>query len=243
MVHEFPFVYWSHQMLPPRGVYVDLSSFRLCLCIQPGIMMKANEVRRDAMSTVITKLHTEHVRLGRLVRLLNHQSCLRTDASAPDIALLVDALCYLTRFPDVDHHVIEDRMVDVLLAKKALSVDVGREIESQHATLIRDGRDLLRDLESAVRGENMSQELVDIRIRLYAERLRHNMVVEELTLFPAAEKSLSEEDWRTVEGANSQARPDPLFDREPEKQFTELFRVIKAEAATASAETPFLTDF
>lgn len=226
-------------MVPVRVDDVDLSSFRVCLNIQPGTMMKANEVRRDVMSTVIAKLQTEHVRLARLVRLLNHQSCLRTDASAPNIALLVDALCYLTRFPDVSHHVIEDRMVDVLLAKKALSVEVGQEIESQHATLIRDGRDLLRDLESAVRGENMSQELVDIRIRLYAERLRHNMVVEELTLFPAAEKSLSEEDWRTVEGANSQARPDPLFDNEPDHQFAELFRVITTEATTVSAEFPF----
>lgn len=191
------------------------------------------------MSTVIAKLHTEHVRLARLVRLLNHQSCLRTDASAPNIALLVDVLCYLTRFPDVDHHVIEDRMVEVLLAKKALPVDVGHEIESQHATLVRDGRDLLRDLESAVRGENMSQDLVDIRIRLYAERLRHNMIIEELTLFPAAEKSLNEDDWRTVEGANAQTRPDPLFDNEPDKQFAALFRVIAAEAATVSAEFLF----
>ena len=189
------------------------------------------------MSTVIAKLHTEHVRLARLVRLLNHQSCLRTDASAPNVALLVDALCYLTRFPDVDHHVIEDRMVEVLLEKKALPVDIGGEIESQHATLIRNGRDLLRDLESAVRGENMSQELVDIRIRLYAERLRHNMVVEELTLFPAAQKSLSEADWRTVEGAGSQARPDPLFDNEPDERFAELFRVINTEATAVSAES------
>jgi hemerythrin-like domain-containing protein len=191
------------------------------------------------MNTVIAKLQTEHVRLARLAHLLSHQSCLRTDASAPNIALLVDALCYLTRFPDVSHHVIEDRMVDVLLAKKALSVEVGQEIESQHATLIRDGRDLLRNLESAVRGENMSEELVDIRIRLYAERLRHNMVVEELTLFPAAEKSLSEADWRAVERASSQARPDPLFDSEPDERFAELFRVITAEATTVSAEFPF----
>jgi hypothetical protein len=182
----------------------DLSSFRVCLSMQHGTMMKANEVRRNVMSTLIAKLHTEHVRLAGLVRLLNHQSCLRTDASAPNIALLVDALCYLTRFPDVSHHVIEDRMVDVLLAKKALSAEIGQEIESQHATLIRDGRDLLRDLESAVREENMSQELV-----------------------------------RTVEGASSQARPDPLFDNEPDERFAELFRVITAEATTVSAEFPF----
>ena len=93
------------------------------------------------MRTIIEKLCTEHVRLARFgARLLNGHSCQRTDASAPNIALLVDALCYLTRFPDISHHVIEDRMVEKLLAKKALSIEFGHEIETQHQALIRDGR-------------------------------------------------------------------------------------------------------
>jgi len=37
----------------------------------------------------------------------------------------------LTCFPDLAHHVIEDRMVEKLLAKRALSVEFGQEIESQ----------------------------------------------------------------------------------------------------------------
>ena len=193
------------------------------------------------MRTVIEKLHTEHIRLERLVRLLNGQSCLRTDATAPNIALLVDALCYLTRFPDVTHHVIEDRIVEKLLAKQALSIEFGHEIEAQHAALIRDGRDLLRDLESAARGGNMSQELVDVRVRLYAERLRHNMVVEELTLFPAAEKYLSDADWSAIEDHGEVGRADPLFDAEVDERFGELYRVITAEAKAASVDEFFLS--
>ena len=194
------------------------------------------------MYTVIEKLHTEHIRLECLVRLLNGQSCLRTDATAPNIALLVDALCYLTRFPDVTHHVIEDRIVEKLLARKALSIEFGHEIEVQHAALIRDGRDLLRDLESATRGGNMSQELVDVRVRLYAERLRHNMAVEELTLFPAAEKYLSGADWSAIERHGELGRPDPLFDAEVDERFAELYRVITAEAKAASVEGISLSD-
>ncbi|MFM0209516.1 hemerythrin domain-containing protein [Paraburkholderia sediminicola] len=191
------------------------------------------------MRTIIEKLCTEHLRLARLVRLLNGHSCQRTDASAPNIALLVDALCYLTRFPDISHHVIEDRMVEKLLAKKALSVEFGHEIETQHQTLIRDGRDLLQDLESAVRGENMSQELVDSRVQLYAERLRHNMVIEELTLFPAAEKNLNDEDWSEIENAGAYGQADPLFEGAVDERFAQLYRVITAEATVASVEEPF----
>ena len=87
--------------------------------------------------------------------------------------MLVVALCYLTRFPDVPHHLLEDRMDERLLAKKALTAESGHEIEEQHTTLIQDRRDLLRDLGAATRGENMSQKLVDTRIQIYAERLRH----------------------------------------------------------------------
>lgn len=191
------------------------------------------------MRAIIEKLHTEHVRLAGLVRLLNLHSCQRTDATAPNIGLLVDVLCYLTRFPDLAHHVIEDLMVEKLLAKKALAVELGQEIETQHQILIRDGRDLLRDLESAVRSENMSQELVDNRIRIYAERLRHNMVIEELTLFPAAEKNLNDEDWSEIENAGAYGQSDPLFEGGVDERFAQLYRVITAEATVASVEEPF----
>lgn len=52
--------------------------------------------------------------------------------------------------------------------------------------MISQGHELLRGLEAAAREENMSQESVEIRAPLYAERLRHNMTIEKLTLFPAA---------------------------------------------------------
>jgi hemerythrin-like domain-containing protein len=188
------------------------------------------------MSNVIEKLHTEHLRLTQVVRLLNDQSNLRTDATAPNIGLLVDALCYLTRFPDVTHHVLEDRMVERLLAKRALAAEFGHEIEAQHTTLIQEGRDLLRDLEAATRGENMSQELVDNRVRLYAERLRHNMAIEELTLFPAARKGLDEEDWHAIEDIGVQGQADPLFDGEADEQFAQLYQVITEEASSVHTD-------
>lgn len=194
------------------------------------------------MRVIVEKLQAEHVRLARLVGLLNLHSCQRTDATAPNIALLVDVLCYLTRFADLAHHVIEDRMVEKLLAKKALAVELGCEIETQHQVLIRDGRDLLRDLESAVRGENMSQQLVDSRVRLYAERLRHNMAIEELTLFPAAEKCLSSAEWHEIESSGAYAQPDPLFDATVDERFAELYRVIATEASAAGVHEPFAQD-
>ena len=54
----------------------------------------------------------------------------------------------------------------------------------------------------------MSWLLLETNLRLYAERLRHNMAVEELALFPAAQRYLDTADWRAIEegGATSRTR-------------------------------------
>ena len=183
------------------------------------------------MPTVIERLQAEHGRLGRLVQLLNDERSLRSDPGAPHIALLVDTLYYLTRFPDVTHHAIEDRITEKLRGKNALPDGIAREIKAQHATLISQGHELLQDLEAAAREENMSQELVEIRVRLYAERLRHNMVIEELTLFPAAARHLDDDDWHAIELAEAGGQPDPLFGGPVDERFEQLHRVITAEQA------------
>lgn len=181
------------------------------------------------MPDTIERLRAEHANLEALVRLLDSRPVMAAEAGAADIALLVDALCYLTHFPDVSHHPLEDRIVARLRNKDALPPGFGDEIEAQHATLARQGTDLMRDLESAAREETMSWELVGANVRLYAERLRHNMMVEELVLFPAAARCLDDDDWRAIDDAPGR-RPDPLFPTPVEDRFIQLHRVIAAEA-------------
>lgn len=182
------------------------------------------------MSQIIDRLHAEHQNLERLVRLLDRQPSLLASAVAPNIALLVDTLYYLTRFPDVTHHPLEDRIVERLLDRGVLSAELAQEIEAQHATLARQGLDLLRDLESALRQETMSPELLEANIRLYAERLRHNMAVEELMLFPTAVRQLDHEDWRAIEHSVAHLEPDPLFQTPVEERFAQLRQAIALEA-------------
>ena len=76
----------------------------------------------------------------------------------------------------------------------------------------------------------MSWALIGANICLYGERLRHNMAVEELALFPAAEHSLDEEDWVIIDNGTRRAEPDPLFPAPVEARFVQLHRVIAAEA-------------
>lgn len=187
------------------------------------------------MHRALDRLLDEHRNLRRLVALLERQPTLAGDAFAPNVGLVVDALVYLTRFPDVTHHPLEDRITERLLARGRLDAELGREIEAQHVRLARQGIDLLRDLEGALREESMSHELAAAGIRLYAERLRHNMAFEELTLFPAAQRHLGADDWRAIEPPPYDATPDPLFRSQADERFAQLHRAIALEAGDGAA--------
>ena len=78
--------------------------------------------------------------------------------------------------------------------------------------------------------ESMSTELVASNIRLYAERLRHNMAFEELVLFPAASKWLDDDDWQAVEPSAQRDASDPLFHSHVQERFADLHRAIAAES-------------
>jgi hemerythrin-like domain-containing protein len=182
------------------------------------------------VNEIISKLLVEHRNLGKLVGLLDRLPVDMTDPKLDEITLLVDVFAYLTCFPDVRHHPVEDRIVASLLAQNALSADIADEIERQHCVLARQGTDLMRDLESAAREETTSWHAAVVSARLYAERLRHNMAVEELAVFPVAEQRLGDADWHAIAALLTPEPADPLFVSLTEKRFVDLRRVIATEA-------------
>lgn len=190
------------------------------------------------MNQIISHLLEEHRNLGKLVGILDRFPVAQRQRKLSDVILLVDTFSYLTCFPDVHHHLVEDRIAACLRAKNMLSTDISDEIERQHRVLARQGADLMRDLESAAREETTSWPAVVTSARLYAERLRHNMAVEELALFPVAETMLGEADWAAIAAFSKQAPVDPLFVSSTEMRFAELRRVIAAEAGCDCFQHP-----
>ena len=189
------------------------------------------------MHPVLQQLGAEHRDLRSLLALLRRQPSLLADPLAPNIGLLVDALSYLTSFPDVRHHPLEDRLAERLLRRDAIDPAFVAELEAQHERLGQQGLDLLRDLEGAARGETLSRELVATNICLYVERLRHNMAFEELLLFPAAARALDAADWRDIEADGLPGAPDPLFQPQAEQRFLQLRQAIEREAAASAQDT------
>lgn len=195
---------------------------------------QGNHNRRYYMHPLIQQLRSDHADLGSLLLLLRRQSLLMAEPLTPDVGLLVDALYYLTRFPDVTHHTMEDRIASRLRDRNALTNALLQELEEQHQRIRDLGMNLLRDLEGALRDEWMSRELVATSIQLYVERLRHNMAFEELMLFPAAERVLDDSDWQQIAPETRIRVSDPLFHDSVAMRFAQLRAAIEREIKCAS---------
>lgn len=189
------------------------------------------------MTPTLARLHAEHANLERLVRLLDGHASAPATPPFGDLGVVVDTVYYLTHFPDVSHHPLEDRIVEQLRGRQVLPPGFADEIEAQHATLAHQGDALMRDLESAARGETLSWEIVSPNLRLYAERLRHNMAVEELILFPTAQRVLGDADWQHIDAAIDTAL-DPLFGARVDERFRQLHATIATQAHCGCDITP-----
>lgn len=192
------------------------------------------------MIETLVGLQNDHRNLARLADLLDKRA---TGEQAPDtagMALLTDAVFYLTHFPDVFHHPREDVLARWLNRQGALPDSVVRELAMQHGELATQGRDLLRDLESMVRGETETWAGLAPRIGAYAKALRLNLATEEERLLPVAfAEALSARQDAPAELALAHAA-DPL-ERQTDERFAQLRAVIIVEAQCDCAARPNVT--
>ena len=114
------------------------------------------------MSEVIETLHRDHGNLVRLVRLLDGRISVLANPEIADVELVVNALEYLTHFPDVSHHPLEDRLVDRLRVKLVLPFGFAADLIAQHSTIERQSHELLRALELVVRGDDLAWKLENL---------------------------------------------------------------------------------
>jgi hemerythrin-like domain-containing protein len=192
------------------------------------------------MIEILVDLQNDHRNLSRLVNLLGKRA---TGEQAPDaagMALLTDAVYYLTHFPDVFHHPREDALARWLNRQGALPDSLVRELATQHGDIATQGRELLRDLESLMRRETETWAGLAPRIGEYAKALRLNMVTEEEWLLPVAfAEALNARHVVPAELALA-CEADPL-ERQTDERFAELRAVIIAEAQCDCAARPNVT--
>lgn len=198
------------------------------------------------MIETLVGLQNEHRNLARIAGLLDSRAAARTPPDTAGLALITDAVYYLTHFPDAFHHPREEVLARWLERQGVLPKVLLDTLATQHHALAAQGRDLLRDLESLLRIETETWEGLAPRLLAYAEALRQNMATEEERLLPVAFAEALEAP-HTVPAeiglagmSGAQREPDPL-DLNADDRFAQLRAVIIAEAQCACDHKPTVT--
>jgi len=187
------------------------------------------------MAEVVDTLREEHRNIARLLRALEHQVAIFSNADTPDYDVIVGVADYFLDYPDRCHHPKEDAIARRLREAhgvEALDVDLAREHRGLHDLALG-----FRHAVAALLAETdiPRQAIVDAGYRFIDQQRRH-MQYEETSFLPLAEGLLGPEDWRAIE-AEIATRADPVFGDRVEAAFRTLSeRLLAWEAEDAQDE-------
>jgi hemerythrin-like domain-containing protein len=179
--------------------------------------------------TAIRLIKDEHSSLAAVLRAAEHVVGKAVSTGNPvDFKLLRAMLYYLREFPERRHHPNEDRILFSRIKARTDEADAAiAELEEEHGR----GDRMLQSLTIALDDWETRPAAGG---RLFAELLSGfasfywaHMEKEETIVLPAAERSLSNEDWHDIHAA-FESHQDPMFGEDVADEFRVLFsRIIR----------------
>ncbi len=177
------------------------------------------------MSTLLERLHRDHIILRRLLDLLTSQLDAFFAGRESNFDLKIELLDFIEHYAEQIHHPTEDLIFQV--AKNRCSEDGGlfERIGDQHRDLEALTHRFRETLEGVVQGEVMPREEVEVRGREFVALQRQHIDQEEQEIFPLLEKCLIAEDWESLL-AEAPLGEDELFSREDFARFRGLIEFL-----------------
>lgn len=184
------------------------------------------------MPNTLALWHAEHVNFCRLLDILEEQQTLFHKGGAPDYALMLDIMFYMTHYPDAFHHPKEDRVFAIIKERKAGAGPAVVELTEQHARLKAGGEALVHMLDDIVNGSIESREQFDAAARDYVTSFRSHMRKEEAEILPLAAGLLRDSDWSAIDDSIRHI-VDPMFGPHAEERYASIRRQIAKQAVSA----------
>lgn len=173
----------------------------------------------------------EHRNMGRLLDLLEGQLDILEKTEAPNYDLILEIIDYFRSFPDLHHHPKED-----LIFKKLVKRDPGQaakfgDLEAEHATCSDRLDEFARAVVITLLEAETPRTFVGLA-RAFIDHERHHIASEEKVLFPAAMRSLTDDDWAELDTRSTRFK-DPLL----EDNAAYRLGLIRRELAKGSGRT------
>jgi hemerythrin-like domain-containing protein len=178
------------------------------------------------MPHTLTLWQAEHVNFARLLDLLERQLASFHEGASPDYELMLEIMYYMTHYPDVVHHPKEDLVFARIRERDPSARATIDRLMDEHATLKRDGQELVQELDGVLDGSIASRGRIEAAGRAYLATFRAHMGTEESEILPLAARLLRPADWTAIDAAIGQFQ-DPLFGPRTEQRYTALSRHIQ----------------
>ncbi len=187
------------------------------------------------MARVIDTLRREHRNTARLLDALEHETEKVAVAAAPDYEMLRGIAEYFCDYPDRCHHPKENAVFEQLRQTHPdAAAEVG-DLAREHLEARARAQRIRDNIHALFRDAIMPRNSFVSAARSFVEAERKHMRMEEEQLFPLSEKTLTPEDWQSIE-ARLEGGHDPLFGERVEDQFKALReRLLAWEAERNSA--------
>jgi hemerythrin-like domain-containing protein len=198
--------------------------------------MAQRPVRLLSAPQIMLHLHNEHKYMTKLLNVMAEQLTMIDVGQIPDFKLMHEVMHYLDTYSDKEHHPREDVIYRVLAERDPASRSEVDSLLIEHETTHKKTESLLNALAEA--REQPSFELAEkLRFRCedYISTLNNHMDLEESQVFPKIREVLCDEDWAGIINT-IQPKRDPLFGKEVEKHYQDLFDAIYTEMDRAANE-------
>lgn len=178
------------------------------------------------MSDLLARLQRDHGNFARLDALLEQQAALMDRGEMADFRLISDIMRYMTVYPNVSHHSLEDLILAKLAERAPEMRTLAQDLQDEHRRLTQVGR-VFADLVNAVMGGGITP-IAKVRAMVweYLQLSRSHAVREETEAFPEVARILTEEDWQKLSETIHSAT-DPLFGGVVDHSYQILFETIE----------------
>lgn len=180
------------------------------------------------MPQVLEALRNDHRNYYRLLALLKSDIDILQHSEDPDFIRLYDIMNYMTNYPDVTHHPIEEIIFAALAPKAPDFADQIRLQNSEHGEIAKLGMSLKEKLQLVTSGSIIPRDSIINAANDYFQLLTNHINVEENQLFPIVENMFSAEDWSSLDLQIHDVE-DPLLGEAVQEQFTDLYTRITVE--------------
>lgn len=178
------------------------------------------------MSTILKKLHNDHVNLSKLIKFLERQLILLKSCKTSDIVTTIDAIRYMKDYPDFVHHPLENVVFYYYLDHYKEAHEEILYLLNEHQQMAALTEKLFVTLEGVLAGEPQNRQILCDTLDQYIAIQAEHMNQEEANIFPMLKSTLNKQDWINIQSELSEIK-DPLFGVEVKQTYKQLLYHIE----------------